>query len=941
MRRFLAAVLGVGLCLSSPLGILAEEGPFLLGGQPVWEVKEPQVEPLVIEEQDLSQAKETPEEEETEEEKVFTASYVEEDEEEDDEEWPGDPDSFEKSADFFAPDDLVGGSEDGLETILPDENGDIFYEDPAPSLEDALVGDVEVSYSYQVSYTNWHFLSGSYLLEKPAQFQEGGSDAGELLVSTGEDLVFWDGDEVAEEPVALGQENTSPLGDISDFSDGFVGLEGWEDSQAEVSEDDLVMAVEAEGIDELGFSDVAVEALPEEVILPEAQETPFEEIALVGEAEEEAGFADEMVGLDTGRWFSDQDGLVKITTTRADGSTHTGIYTFGEEGAMVLGNVELKNGTYYMRQASEAKLDEGYASGTEKNPYNSTLGQVAVNSWRWVSKAKVFKRYGADGKFVPIETLRAEYLKDPVFPGYFSIGGSQFALTKKGEPRTGTVKLTNGKGETYTYFFSPVEQKNGLTGQMFHDGWYADITSKGTRWRYFSPQAATLGRLWAHGIIAAKLDDNTYLLSKKGYLIKDAVKMTEDGNYFCSDENGVVRTDVVVKSGAKEYYYGANGARVKWKNGFFRCPGDKNRYNYFGSEEGCIQPVYGWKLIKDGESSKIAGWFYFYENGKHKLNAWMSNHTRYATADGSLAQGLTKIGSDYYYFTPSTTTAYNGKRVNLRMLKIGNDYSYTGADGKLVKSGWITYNGYHYKLKDYKCIVNKTATYEKVKGWLDDAGRFLTAGWNIIDDAKNKIKYVNPKNGKLVVATSKKIGAYTYYFDEHGYRRSDLTDIVTSGYLLDCDRVNGVITVYNAAKTMPVKNIRCSVGLPGTETPLGTYKLNTAGGGRWQLLIGPSYGQYATQVTGDILIHSVPTATQTITGVPKEEYDKLGTPASHGCIRVCVADAKWVYEHCNGATIRIFDGRYQEKECYKGYLGRDPLVPMTGNVDPTDPLGNQ
>ena len=70
----------------------------------------------------------------------------------------------------------------------------------------------------------------------------------------------------------------------------------------------------------------------------------------------------------------------------------------------------------------------------------------------------------------------------------------------------------------------------------------------------------------------------------------------------------------------------------------------------------------------------------------------------------------------------------------------------------------------------------------------------------------------------------------------------------------------------------------------------------------------------------------------------KEEYDKLGTPASHGCIRVCVADAKWVYEHCDGAPILIFDGPYQEKECYKGYLGRNPLVPMTGNVDPTDPL---
>ena len=54
--------------------------------------------------------------------------------------------------------------------------------------------------------------------------------------------------------------------------------------------------------------------------------------------------------------------------------------------------------------------------------------------------------------------------------------------------------------------------------------------------------------------------------------------------------------------------------------------------------------------------------------------------------------------------------------------------------------------------------------------------------------------------------------------------------------------------------------------------------------------------------------------------LPASEYLKLGSPASHGCIRACVADAKWVYENCNGSKLRVFDGKYSADECYKGPL---------------------
>ena len=107
--------------------------------------------------------------------------------------------------------------------------------------------------------------------------------------------------------------------------------------------------------------------------------------------------------------------------------------------------------------------------------------------------------------------------------------------------------------------------------------------------------------------------------------------------------------------------------------------------------------------------------------------------------------------------------------------------------------------------------------------------------------------------------------------------------------------------------------------------------------------MGPSYGQYGVHVQGagrgGIFIHSVPGARPNHYSVPAAEYNKLGNPASHGCIRVCVADCKWVYEHCNGARITIYDGAYRADEAMKGPLGRRALEPMRYpyNFDPTDP----
>ena len=150
------------------------------------------------------------------------------------------------------------------------------------------------------------------------------------------------------------------------------------------------------------------------------------------------------------------------------------------------------------------------------------------------------------------------------------------------------------------------------------------------------------------------------------------------------------------------------------------------------------------------------------------------------------------------------------------------------------------------------------------------------------------------------------------------------------------------MTVFaDSARTIPVKTIRVSVGLASTPTPTGPYTLSRSA--RWQPLMGPSWGQYGTHVDGagqgGIFVHSVACGQANSYNLPAGEYNKLGSPASHGCIRTCVADAKWVYDNCNGSRIYIFDGAYKADDALKGPLGKKALTPLrgAGNFDPTDP----
>ena len=100
--------------------------------------------------------------------------------------------------------------------------------------------------------------------------------------------------------------------------------------------------------------------------------------------------------------------------------------------------------------------------------------------------------------------------------------------------------------------------------------------------------------------------------------------------------------------------------------------------------------------------------------------------------------------------------------------------------------------------------------------------------------------------------------------------------------------------VYIRSGDKVVYTMICSTGMDGS-TPTGNYSVQNRGedffngeenmGARYWV----SWANY-----GEYLFHTVPTDSNGEYIV--SEAEKLGVPASHGCVRLTVADAKWLYE---------------------------------------------
>lgn len=150
-----------------------------------------------------------------------------------------------------------------------------------------------------------------------------------------------------------------------------------------------------------------------------------------------------------------------------------------------------------------------------------------------------------------------------------------------------------------------------------------------------------------------------------------------------------------------------------------------------------------------------------------------------------------------------------------------------------------------------------------------------------------------------------------------------------------------VVTIYtydkNGKYTVPVKAFVCSTG-DATPTS-GVYRMSWKA--TWGKLFGNVWGQYCTQIVGDILFHSVPYKQNRKDTLVSAYYDRLGMKASMGCIRLTTIDALWIFSNCpSGTQVEFYSSSNP------GPLGKPTARKISNapgklkNWDPTDPDKN-
>jgi hypothetical protein len=123
-------------------------------------------------------------------------------------------------------------------------------------------------------------------------------------------------------------------------------------------------------------------------------------------------------------------------------------------------------------------------------------------------------------------------------------------------------------------------------------------------------------------------------------------------------------------------------------------------------------------------------------------------------------------------------------------------------------------------------------------------------------------------------------------------------------YTLDVNLSNQNIDVLK--KDQNIKKRSCSTGLIGnqySETPLGLFSILCKG----QYFYSNKYkegARYYIKFFSNYLIHSIPVDEKG--NIIEDEKKKIGFPASHGCIRISIQDAEWIYINIpEGSTVVI------------------------------------
>ena len=360
--------------------------------------------------------------------------------------------------------------------------------------------------------------------------------------------------------------------------------------------------------------------------------------------------------------------------------------------------------------------------------------------------------------------------------------------------------------------------------------------------------------------------------------------------YYCGSDGSVVTG--FQKINGKRYYFNNDGVRQK---GWIKNNGKK----YYGLSDGSLRV--GWLSFgntyyycsSDGAvltgKQKIGGkWYYFNSEGVRQ-KGWIRNNGKkyYGLSDGSLRVGWLSFGSTYYYCNNNAETVTGDYAVN------GVLYNFNSEGIMQKKSGWGAYKGNKYYFNP--------ATGFPYTGWVTfgqtyyyaDGNGIMVSGWRYIS---GKYYYFNPST--KIMARNTTIDGYMIGPDGARLPKG-LGDMVKkaqsyyspTGYLVLVNRSTHKVGVFTGRRGAWVNLFYwdCGDGAPSTPTVTGVFNVGSRG---YYFDSGSARCFWYTQFYGNYLFHSV------LCYKDGRVMDgRVGMALSHGCVRLQISNAKWIYDN--------------------------------------------
>lgn len=459
-------------------------------------------------------------------------------------------------------------------------------------------------------------------------------------------------------------------------------------------------------------------------------------------------------------------------------------------------------------------------------------------------------------------------------PSIATVSSNGQVLTKKDGLVTITANYKNGV-HIDTVQINVLPSVNRVWGKK-NGYWYlynGTYTLKGWQkvsniW-YYMDESGIMQTGWL------KDKETWYLLGTSGAMLTGWQYIEDAKSWYYMKESGAMQTGWLYYKD-KWYYLKDSGAMA---TGWVKVNGTW----YLMNDSGAM--LTGWQLV-DGE------WYLLSDSGA-MLTGWQKRGETwyFMNPSGKMLTGWQQINGSWYYLNPASGAMLTGWQY------IGDRWYYMSSSGARM-TGWQYINGYWYLLGD--------------NGW-------MLTGWQQFGDIWY---YLQPGSGRMATETCyvegypqvfKTNGVWistgamdtkaNYGTDGSGYKSN--TD-----YLILVNLTDKVTKIYKKSGSQWIvdKAWLCTVGdsSKGWTTATGEFYIGQHTGG-YSYTRGPSFNDseghtlyYWTRFYNDFLFHSILYDGGTYN--VSTDGNALGEELSHGCVRLRIENAQWIYDNIPDGT---------------------------------------